>query len=167
MILILIAILGFLSCSNNRGTDQNKSGENKITDTEQVILKEQEEKLTKSLSFIILALESYYYENSSTYPESIDKLLEKGMLNKMPDNPVTNSPMKMVEFGSSESGGNFTYLPFDVDASGSLDGFYLIGYGSDKAPGEDIDMDGKPDHVIVKFQSGFCENTPELKTLLK
>ena len=60
--------------------------------------------------------------------------------------------MHAVAFGTRPCAGEFTYIPVVVD--GQVKGYYLFAYGYESTPGEDVDGDGEPDHVILVLCSG-------------
>ncbi|MCB1217765.1 hypothetical protein KDL44_10245 [bacterium] len=64
-------------------------------------------------------------------------------------------PMRLVELGSSDYCGNYSYIP--VLADGEVCGYYLLVYGNRLTPGRDVDNDGRPDHVVHVLSSNSVD----------
>ncbi len=60
-------------------------------------------------------------------------------------------PMRLVELGSRDFIGNYSYIPVLND--GTVVGYYLLVYGNRLTPGRDVDSDGRPDHVVHVISS--------------
>ena len=103
---------------------------------------------------IQIAVERYGADHQGLYPENTDVLLTDGYLEHFPMNAFTWEPMiPMIEvdFGSPDYPGNFSYLPYVFE--GEITGYYLLGYTDENEPGQDINADGIPDHVIIVVNS--------------
>ena len=62
-----------------------------------------------------------------------------------------SGPMRLVELGSRDYAGNYSYIP--VLRDNSVVGYYLLVYGNVLTPGHDVDNDGLPDHVVHVLNS--------------
>lgn len=60
-------------------------------------------------------------------------------------------PMRLVELGSRDFVGNYSYIPV-LDGS-EVVGYYLLVYGNHFTTGQDVDDDGLPDHVVHVLSS--------------
>jgi hypothetical protein len=100
---------------------------------------------------IQIALERYTFEHNGLYPENAETLIDGNLMTVFPRNPFTNRPQINVPYGSPDFEGNFTYLPFTIDSE--LRGYYLIGYGYRKNPGNHEIDPNVEDHVIIVLES--------------
>ncbi|MEZ5337260.1 MAG: hypothetical protein R3F46_03265 [bacterium] len=64
-------------------------------------------------------------------------------------------PMRLVELGSRDYCGNYSYIP--VLDRGQVCGYYLLVYGNRLTPGRDVDNDGLPDHVVHVLSSNSVD----------
>ncbi|MCH7472935.1 hypothetical protein IIA79_08300 [bacterium] len=143
--------------------------------------KVKEAEVKVNLHSIQLALERYATDSpGNVYPLTIrggdaiqgeDELSNNGYMPSYPVNPISEDSAKMhnIAFGDPDFEGNFTYIP--VESNGLVKGYYLFGYGFGENDGEDVNGDGKPDHVIAVLSSGSSHSSnadvwPELKDLL-
>ena len=62
-----------------------------------------------------------------------------------------NRPMRLVDLGSRNYSGNYSYIPALRD--NTVVGYYLLVYGNVLTPGHDVDADGIPDHVVHVLDS--------------
>jgi hypothetical protein len=113
------------------------------------------------LSNIKHALRDAAIRGDLTYPEKVEAPEKLSAIVQDHDdltNPVTGKTMRQVPFGTEPCLGEFTYVPYKV--GGAVKGFYLIGYRIDDSPGEDVNGDGKPDHVaVVLFTDTYDEKS--------
>ena len=114
--------------------------------------------LKANVHTIQIEIERYALENEDHYPKSINELLDSGIVEELPRNPFDGSSMESVEFGSQYIPGSFTYLP--VVEEDNVIGYYLIGYGSEKGGGFDVNMDGINDHVMIVLYSASWDDSP-------
>jgi len=114
-----------------------------------------ETELKGNLQYIASKINDYIYDHQAAPLDATD-LIDFGYLEEFPPNPWTGEPMIPVNFNSDNNAGNFTYIGSKLTGvegdnwimvSYVTPWYYLIGYGK-KSPGEDIDLDGFPDHVI-------------------
>ena len=115
---------------------------------------------TKSnLHTIKTALERYSSSHDNRYPGNINLLYKEEIIHILPHNPFKKNKANIEEiaFGQDDFEGNFTYLPVEID--GSIKGYYLFCYGWRKNPGQDINNDGIPDHVILVLKSEFMSES--------
>ena len=166
LFLSLVIVLIFSGCTGGSSDDSSNKTDMEMDDAQKAVIAQQEVDLEKGLSLILFSLERYFFDNDESYPENLGLIIENGYVSEFPTNPITSQPMRHVDFKAENYQGNFTYIPFDVDASGTFDGFYLIGYGHELSDGEDVDSDGTPDHVIVYLKKGAVEGTPDFSELL-
>ena len=95
--------------------------------------------------------------DDSTYPMSMDDVVEKGYAEKgFYANPITASSLKdrnaqARPFGQW-SAGDFSYVPQVMD--GKCIGYMLVAYGAKPDDGWDVNDDGKNDGVIIVLTSG-------------
>ena len=101
-----------------------------------------------NINLLKSSFEKYGRQHDGTFPQTSSGFITDKVIKSLPLNPFTNgNPMADIKFGDESFPGNFTYLPVTID--GKIKGFYLLGYGSPETPGEDVDRDGNPDHVIA------------------
>ena len=117
-----------------------------------------------SLYTILMAAAQYGIDHEGQYPRKINDLIADNYLDSFPQNAFSAEPMKPIEFGASDFEGNFTYVP--VIQSGEVTGYYLLGYGTESNPGEDVNNDGKQDHVVIVLSDDLNTSYKELRTLL-
>jgi hypothetical protein len=141
-----------------------------------------ESNMKMSFEAISDVLSNYSLDHDGAYPKELNKLndLDDFAYNHSePLNPLTERAMHNVPFGSKDCFGEYTYVPYV--SNGKVTGYYLIGYGTEKTEGQDVDGDGVPDHVIsVLYSRAYDEYSykpipgtsdwkpmPPLKELLK
>jgi hypothetical protein len=100
---------------------------------------------------IQIAVERYAVDHQGHYPSEIQQLNADGYLLSFPENPFSREPMRPIQVGDPDFEGNFTYEP--VIVSNEVTGYRLFAYGSRENAGQDIDLDGTPDHVILVLQN--------------
>jgi hypothetical protein len=115
-----------------------------------------------NLHTIQLAIESFSNRYDS-FPSSLDTQLLTTTLGEHrgyefpPRNAFTNKPMRNIDFSSTRTAGDFTYIlmpPGNYNGKHvGYDSYYLIAYCSPSNPGLDIDEDGVPDHVCIILKS--------------
>jgi hypothetical protein len=123
-----------------------------------------EAEVKTGLHVIQVAVERYAFDHEGHYPREISDLIGTNYLYSYPQNPFSAEPMKPVEFGASGFEGNFTYVP--VIQAGEVRGFYLLAYGAESNGAQDVDEDGKRDHVLLVLSDETNASEPELSTLL-
>jgi hypothetical protein len=96
------------------------------------------------------ALNRYRDDHNNTYPTDIHDLIQQDYITGFHLNPYSLEAMKEVPFQSDFKAGDFTYVP--VLVNNRIRGYYLMGY-SQFLPGEDVNGDGKPDHVVEVLSS--------------
>jgi hypothetical protein len=103
-----------------------------------------------TLHTLQIAVDYYAKEHGGYYPASIQVLIGE-YLTQTPFNPYTGKAMNEIAFSSTPSAGDFTYIP--VTDGTNVIGYYMIAYGSMDWPGDDVNGDGVPDHVIFVVSS--------------
>ena len=93
------------------------------------------------------ALERWANDHEGLYPADIDLLIEDGYLATMPFKAGSARHIRNIAFGSSQFEGDFTYVQ-EIDDD-KIQGYFLVGYGSETSKGYDINCDGSDDHVIM------------------
>ena len=133
---------------------------------QQVRSKAHEAETKINLHAVQMAIEYYGIEHDGVYPVRLDSIEELHFLPERdprieipPRNPVTGELMHAVAFGTRPCAGEFTYIP--VEADGQVKGYYLFAYGYESTPGEDVDGDGEPDHVIIVLYSAGLDSTAD------
>jgi hypothetical protein len=115
-----------------------------------------EASVKSSVHAIQIALERYAVDHDGVYPEKVQTLIDDEYISAFPFNPFYEEKrMEEVSYGSEDYEGNFTYIPVELD--GKITSFYLLGYGSYKTDGEQLQ--GTPDHIVIVL-NGFA-NPPE------
>jgi hypothetical protein len=114
-------------------------------------LKAAEAEVKSNTHSIQIALERYTLEHNGLYPENAETLIDGNLMTVFPRNPFTNRHQINVPYGSPDFEGNFTYLPFTIDSE--VRGYYLIGYGYRKNPGNHQIDSNFDDHVIIVLES--------------
>jgi len=115
--------------------------------------KAKEVEAKQNLRLLQLACDKYL-ERHGVYPASLEpQAVEIPLGLDYPTNPLAQGArqMRAVPFGAAEPYGDFTYLP--VYEENELTGYYLLGYGSERTRGFDVDGDGEGDHVIMILSS--------------
>jgi hypothetical protein len=129
---------------------------------EKIRLKSHEAETKQNLHAVWMALEQYGIEHEGVFPpemKSPDEMTYFRMRSFRCHNPMTGKEMQPVSFGTQPCAGEFTYIPVEVD--GQVKGYYLLAYGYESTPGEDVNGDGEPDHVILVLCSGTSGDNPE------
>jgi hypothetical protein len=93
------------------------------------------------------ALERWADDHEGLYPAEINILIEDEYMATMPFKAGSARRMRNIASGSDQYEGNFSYLQ-EIDDD-KIQGYYLVGYGSETSKGYDIDCDGSDDHVII------------------
>ncbi|MBN2081837.1 hypothetical protein JW859_06465 [bacterium] len=115
--------------------------------------KAKEAEAKQNLRLLQLACDKYL-EQHGVYPASLEpQAIEIPLGHNYPANPLAQGDRQMrpIPFGAPEPYGDFTYLP--VYKENELTGYYLLGYGSERTRGIDVDGDGEGDHVIMILSS--------------
>jgi hypothetical protein len=112
----------------------------------------------QNLHAISHQLEKWSVSHNGLYPDDINVLIEDGNMVSFPVNAGSLSSMREVKFTDLDRKGNFSYLP--VYGKDAVHAYYLIGYGFENAPGEDVDGDGKGDDVLLVLKSSTQEPPP-------
>ena len=107
---------------------------------------------------IQLVLERYQIDNL-TYPEDPHLIEDAGY---PPDpslrNPFTGKPLEIIPYDPDDHFTSIGYIPFVFEGVTVV--YYLITFGTSDMPGQDVDKDGIPDHVIMVLGSG-CDCRPD------
>jgi hypothetical protein len=134
--ILIIEILAFLYMPGDNGSNMPRAME--------------AETMANTRSVGIL-LQTYANDHNGLYPESIQAMIKDNPTSPLPMNPFTQKRMRDVSFGSPEATGELTYVPIIND--GKVVDFYVMSYGRQKTPGEDVNGDGIPDHVLIVVSS--------------
>jgi hypothetical protein len=94
--------------------------------------------------------------DSQRFPLRIERLMASLDLEHLPVNYYrpgrrARQPMRLVELGNANYSGNYSYIPVLRDKT--VVGYYLLVYGNRLTPGQDVDADGRPDHVVHVLSS--------------
>lgn len=104
-------------------------------------------------AFYIHILLECYWRDKVTYPENPSLLMTEEFLRSSSlNNPFTSSQMKITAFNPYDPYASIGYIPIVFE--GTTVYYYLIVFGTSETPGEDVDGDGKPDHVVSVMESG-------------
>ncbi|MCB1186169.1 hypothetical protein KDL29_03290 [bacterium] len=98
----------------------------------------------------------HWTAGSQKFPLRIEPLMGSLDIQRVPVNWYrrerrASQPMRLVELGSTDFVGNYSYIP--VLDKGQVVGYYLLVYGNQLTPGMDVDNDGRRDHVVHVLSS--------------